>query len=458
MKILVTGGTGFVGSKLCESLVLDGHEISVITRNAKKAQEDLMLPLNYIEGDLSKGTISLDDNYDGVINLVGENIGEKKWNDSQKEIILNSRKVTTENLYDSLKNNKGKFFIQASAIGFYRDSLGDEILHEESTPGDEFLSEVCQAWEDASLVFKNLFEKHTILRIGVVLGHDGALMHKLIPLYRKGLGGVLSHGKQWMSWIHVDDLVSMIQYCFENNVEGIFNAVAPSPVQNESFNKALATYVNRPAWFKVPAFILKLIMGDQSYLALSSQRISSLIGQTGFKFKFPQIEDALRDICVYRNLPPSNELSFHYRYRQTQFIDLPIERVFDFFSEAKNLERITPEYLNFKITYQSTEKINQNTIFKYKLKVHGFPVRWKTNIINWKTNELFTDYQIKGPYKVWYHTHYFYPCKNGTLMVDDVFYKLPLRFLGDFFGIWLVKKDVPDIFKYRAIEMKKYLK
>lgn len=458
MKILITGATGFIGSKLCESLVRDGHEVSIITRNVKKAQSKLMLPLNYIEGDLSKGSIELKEKFDGVINLIGENIGEKRWSTAQKEKILNSRRNTTKNLYDSLSNNKGSFFIQASAIGYYRESQGDELLNEKSQAGDGFLAEVCQEWEKASLSFKNLFDKYSVVRIGVVLGDDGGLLQKLIPLYRKGLGGVLSSGQQWMSWIHVEDLIGMFKHILNENLEGIYNAVSPSPVQNKLFNKSLAAYVNRPAWFKVPGFVLKLILGEQAALALESQRVSSRIKQSGFKFKFPLLEDALRDICIYRSLPANNELSFHYRYRQTQFIDLPLEKVFDFFSEAKNLERITPEYLNFKITYQSTDKINQDTIFKYKLKVHGFPVRWKTNIINWKTNELFTDYQVKGPYKVWYHTHYFYPYKNGTLMVDDVFYKLPLRFLGDLFGVWLVKKDVPDIFKYRALEMKKYLK
>lgn len=179
--------------------------------------------------------------------------------------------------------------------------------------------------------------------------------------------------------------------------------------------------------------------------------------EKGFEFEYPTLSSALKDICNFSKLPPANVLSFHHRLRQVQYIDQPIEKVFDFFAEAKNLERITPEYLNFRITYQSTKKITQKTIFKYKLKVHGMPVSWKTEIINWKHNELFTDYQMKGPYKVWYHTHYFYQLGNGTLMVDDVKYLLPMRFIGELFGLWLVKKDVPDIFKFRAQEMKKYL-
>lgn len=457
MKILVTGGTGFVGSKVCESLVLKGHDVHVITRNPERASKNLMLPVKFIQGDLSKHTVKIDSNYDGVINLMGENIGEKKWTPKQKKIILNSRKVSTQNLFESLKGNHGEFFIQASAIGYYKDSEGDELLDENSAKGDHFLSDVCEQWEKESKVFKNLFKNHITLRIGVVLGFDGALMHKLLPLYRYGLGGKLGDGKQWMSWIHVLDLVNIINYVIDNKLSGLFNAVAPESVQNNEFNKQLANFTNRLAIFKVPKFVLKLLMGDQSYLALSSQRIKSSIMEKGFEFEYPTLSSALKDICNFSKLPPVNDLSFHHRLRQVQYIDQPIEKVFDFFAEAKNLERITPEYLNFRITYQSTKKITQKTIFKYKLKVHGMPVSWKTEIINWKHNELFTDYQMKGPYKVWYHTHYFYQLGSGTLMVDDVKYLLPMRFIGELFGLWLVKKDVPDIFKFRAQEMKKYL-
>jgi len=458
MKILVTGATGFIGRKLCEELLRAGHKVVGVTRNAKRAKQTLMLPINFIEGDLSKSAIKIDDNIDGVVNLLGENIGEKKWTPEQKEIIKNSRKVATENLNKSLKNQNGISFIQASAIGIYKDSKGDEILDENSDFSDNFLGDVCQKWESESEVFKKRFENYCVLRIGVVLGFDGALMHKLLPLYRLGLGGKLGSGKQWMSWIHRDDLVRMIIHSIDEKINGVYNAVAPDCVQNFKFNKSLSHFVQRPAFFTVPAFVLKLIMGDQSYLALSSQRIRSNIKSTGFKFLYPNIDNAFKEICSYKKTPPHNQTGFHHRLRQVQYIDEPIEKVFDFFSEAKNLEKITPEYLKFRITYQSTPKIKEGTIFKYKLRVHGLPVKWKTNIINWNTNEQFTDYQVKGPYKVWYHTHTFYQIGDGVLMVDDVLYKLPFAYFGELFGLWLVKKDVPDIFNYRAQVMSDFLR
>lgn len=457
MKILVTGATGFVGKKLCEELVILGHDVHGVTRNKKRAQEKFLLPITFHEGDLSRENIKFNQKFDAVINLMGENIGEKKWDKEQKEIILKSRAQSAINLNESLKNNQTKLFIQASAIGYYKDNESDEWLDENTSRGNYFLSEVCNAWEKSSQKYKNQYEKHLTLRIGVVLGFDGALMHKLLPLYRKGLGGVLSSGKQWMSWIHRDDLVRLIIYSIDNKLEGVFNATAPNPIQNKEFNKVLSKYVERPAFFWVPSFILKLFMGDQSYLALSSQRIKSKFSDDSFKFKYPDIDSALKEICSYKHTMPINREAFHHRLRQVQFIDMPIEKVFDFFSDAKNLERITPDLLNFRITYQSTPKIQDGTIFKYKLKVHGLPVKWKTQITNWKDNEHFTDYQEKGPYEVWDHTHTFISCDGGTLMIDDVLYRLPMGYIGELGGLWLVKKDVPEIFDYRAREMERYL-
>ena len=457
MKILVTGATGFIGKKLCEELIIRGHDVHGVTRNRERAQENILLPITFHEGDLSKDTINFNQEFDAVINLMGENIGEKKWDKKQKEIILKSRAQSAKNLHNSLKDQKGKVFIQASAIGYYKDNKSDEWLDENTKKGNFFLSDVCDAWEKSSHNFKHNFEKFITLRIGVVLGFDGALMHKLLPLYRKGLGGVLGDGKQWMSWIHRDDLVNLIIYSLDKKIEGIYNATAPKPIQNKNFNKILSRFIERPAFFKVPKLILKLIMGDQAYLALSSQRISSKFKETDFEFQYPDIETALREICSYKHTMPINREAFHHRLRQVQFIDMPIEKVFDFFSDAKNLERITPDLLNFRITYQSTPKIQDGTIFKYKLKVHGLPVKWKTQITNWKDNEHFTDYQEKGPYEVWDHTHSFITCHEGTLMIDDVLYRLPMGYLGELGGLWLVKKDVPEIFDYRAREMERYL-
>ena len=452
MKILLTGATGFIGSKLTEKLLLAGHELICPTRNKSNSSEKLSLPVKFINWDLleqnPKAHLS---DIDGVVHLAGENVGEKRWSNDQKLQILNSRKLLTEKVVKLVEENaeQCKFFVGASAIGFYNDSIQDEWITEESSLGEHFLAKVCQAWEEPLIKISDKMRLVT-LRIGVVLGHDGGLISKIMPIYRKGLGGVIGSGMQWMSWIHVTDLVELFHFCINENVAGVFNAVAPTPERYKNFNRFMGKYTERPAVFPVPAFLIKLIMGEASYLALSSQRISSKkIQDAGFEFKFKTIEEAIIDVCEYKTLPPSTKKNFHNFLRRVQFVDRPIEEVFDFFKEATNLEQITPPFLNFKVKEQSTPTIQEGTRFRYQLKLHGLPIGWTTIITEWEENQRFVDYQKTGPYQIWYHRHLFIPLNGGTLMIDEVRYRLPLGFLGDFFGLYFVKKDVSNIFRYR---------
>ena len=454
MKILVTGATGFIGSKLSEKLLLEGHELICPTRNEESAKKNLSLPVCFVSWtELEKNPKNYLTDIDGVVHLAGENVGEKRWSREQKEQILNSRKLLTEKIVNLVDTNASqcKFFVGASAIGFYADSDKDEWILENSKSGKHFLADVCKYWEgplEKIKVNDNL--RLVTLRIGVVLGHDGGLIKKILPIYRKGLGGPVGSGKQWMSWIHVDDLVDMLYFSVTEKIEGIYNAVAPTPARYIDFNRAMGKYTERPAFFPVPAFLIKIIMGEASYLALSSQRISSQkIQDTGFKFKFSNIDSAIMDICEYKTLPPSTSKNFHNFLRRVQFVDRPIDEVFTFFKEAKNLEQITPPFLNFKVKEQSTPQIQEGTRFRYQLKLHGLPIGWTTIITEWEENQRFVDYQKTGPYQVWYHRHLFIPLKGGTLMVDEVRYRLPVGFLGDFFGLPFVKKDVSNIFSYR---------
>lgn len=453
MKLLITGATGFIGSRLCEKLLLDGHELICLTRNIDKAKTMLPLPVKFVEWSemQNNGERYLTD-IEGVFHLAGENVGEKRWSEKQKELILNSRKKLSLNLVELVNKyaKKCSFFIGASAIGFYPNSQNNNWIDENSANDKNFLAQVCSAWEQSTDdLDKNI--RKVLLRIGVVLGHDGGMLKKLLPIYRKGIAGTVASGKQWMSWIHIDDIINMFVFSMKNiELEGVFNAVAPNPVQYNEFNKFMSTYTQRPAIFRVPAMMLKLIMGDASILALSSQRISSAkIQSFGFEFKFQNIESAIKNICQFLELPPRKKQSFHHYERRAQFIDRPIEEVFNFFKQASNLEKITPPFLNFKVLYQSTSEIQEGTNFKYQLKLHGLPIRWTTIITEWKENERFVDFQKTGPYQVWYHRHLFVPLQNGTLIIDEVRYRLPFGILGEIFALPFVKKDVKNIFDYR---------
>jgi ligand-binding SRPBCC domain-containing protein len=335
--------------------------------------------------------------------------------------------------------------LSASAVGFYGDR-GDEWLTEESKPGVGFLAETCIAWEREAA--KAEAERIVSLRIGVVLGRHGGAMEKMLPLFKRSLGGKLGSGSQWMSWIHVDDLVQLILFSFQKeDLRGAVNAVAPEPVQNSEFTRVLAESLGVSAHCAAPAFALKLALGEMSALVLSSQRVSSKrVEAAGFKFRYAKLEEAFGSfLCQASKMRGT----LCHEFLAEQWFPRPLEELFQFFSEAKNLEEITPPWLHFKITAQSTPRIQEGTTFDYQLRIHGLPVHWRSLILDWKENQMFSDTQQKGPYHLWYHTHSFERLGNGTLMRDKVIYRLPGAYLGDLVAHWKVASDIEKIFRYR---------
>lgn len=457
MNILITGATGLVGRALVQKLLLEGHEVTAVTRNKEKAKNILPSNVNIIQCDLNFERIPQNKikDIDSVVSLMGENVSYGRWSSERKKSIYRSRVDANKNLIKSIKDLNVDVFVGASAIGIYRQSIKDELLSEDSDKESSFLANVCKDWETTyDDVSSNI--RKVVFRIGVVLDQSEGMLKKLIPIYRLGIGGPIGRGKAWISWIHIEDLVSMIiQSLNDTEVKGVYNAVAPGACQNKELSSALAKAVHRPGIFPVPPFIIKLLYGEMGTLALNSQRLTT---RFPLDFKFNNIKEALDDICINKVLPPHKKPSFHYRFQVSQFIPDEVDNVFDFFKEAKNLENITPPLLNFKILNQSTPDIKQGTEFNYKLKVHGLPIYWKTFITNWKVNEMFTDYQAKGPYRTWFHTHEFYKVKGGVLMIDSVDYALPFGYFGDIFGNWLVKKDVKKIFGYRKEVIEKIFK
>jgi hypothetical protein len=462
MKILMTGATGFVGQKLCESLFEQGHDLFVITRSRSSAAAKISIPHHPIEINLSNSSEKTFDEktleklkeIDLVVNLMGENIAASRWSVQQKSAILESRVRAVKNLTSFIHKYcpDVRKVISSSAIGFYPNSL-TEKFDEESAPGDNFLSTVTQKWEEAWSELRPAINL-CILRIGVVLDFEGGMYQKLLPLYRLGLGGPIGLGQRFLSWIHRKDLVQMIIFLMDKdqtNQREVYNAVAPEVVTNKKFNGLMAKLTQRPALFAVPPMILKIILGEMSQVVLSSQSVSSeKIESLGFVFRFKTLDKALEEITAYHNHPPSKSVNFHYKIEKSQWVPLELEECFEFFSRSHNLEKITPEFLNFKVLSQSDEVIQDGTSIKYQLSLHGIPIRWHTIIEKFVTNEKFVDFQKSGPYQVWYHQHHFVPLKRGgTLIKDTVHYRLPIGWLGDTFGKWKVAKDVAQIFSYR---------
>ncbi len=450
--IVVTGATGFVGRKLCLELLLKGYDLRILTRNPASAREALPYPVEFYPWDgKSVPPSKYFEGSHAVIHLAGEPIAQGRWSAETKKAIETSRSVGTEAIVKSVTACAlpPKILIGTSAIGIYGDR-GDEILKEGSTHGTGFLADVCEKWEKAYEAFSG---KLSILRVGVVLGYGGAL-DKMLPPFRMGVGGILASGKQWMSWIHHDDLVSMYIHALENDsFSGIFNATASVPVTNTQFTKAMGRALSRPVLFPIPAFMLKIIFGEMSQVLLGSQRVDSeRATKMGFKFKFQDIDSALTDL-----LRPLGKTS-GYVHEAAKWVPYKLDFVFTFFSEAKNLEKITPPWVDFRVQKLSTARIEKGSVIDYKLKIKGLPAKWRSEITTWKPMEYFVDEQLKGPYKLWHHTHSFIPLKNGTLMTDRVIYQMPLGILGDFMRLVLVHRDVKTIFAYRSKVIEDVLK
>lgn len=295
--VLLTGATGMVGTALIKKLLQEGHLVSILSRHQKKISG-----VNVFLWDVQKAAID-ERAFQGVttiIHLAGEPIADGKWTEKRKKEIINSRVESTALLYQTLGKIKHDVssFISASAVGYYGD-CGDEILTEETPAGFGFLPECCVAWEKSVDRGKTLGLRIVKLRTGVVLSKkDGALPAMAQPV-KFFAGAPLGTGKQWVPWIHLDDMVSMYMYALKDiTIMGTFNACAPYPVTNATLTKALGTVLHRPIWpFSVPSKILELMLGEMSVVALSSTNTSAQkILDTGFSFKFNQLEAALSDI------------------------------------------------------------------------------------------------------------------------------------------------------------------
>ena len=302
MKILMTGATGFVGKKLTAKLISMGHDIHVLTRDKQKAKS--IFPDSHVTAFEWKNNLELPPKeaitgINGVINLMGENIAAKRWSDEQKKILKESRVDATQNLVKLIEQNLNSpldFFISASAIGIYPVNT-TKTLNEESSLGHHFLAKLCKQWEEATRGLTKTKRK-VIVRTGVVLDKTDGALKKMLPPFQLGLGGPIGSGNQMMSWIELDDLVNIyVNAATNTNYSGIFNGVAPTPVDNFEFTKALGHALHRPTIFPVPTLPLKLAFGEMASVILDSQAVvSKHLPEVGFQFQYENIDSALSAI------------------------------------------------------------------------------------------------------------------------------------------------------------------
>lgn len=299
MKVLVTGATGFIGTALCSHLLKNNHLVHYLVTDAA----DIKDKENY-KGFLwnpEKNEIDLNSLVDvgAIVNLAGHTIN-CKWTDENKKAIHDSRINCSNTLFNALKENEHqvKSIVNASAIGIYPSSE-TAVYNEHSTNfGDDFLAEVCKDWEAANLRFESLGINTAITRFGLILSKDNGVLHELAKVVSKGLGANLGNGKQWMSWIHFNDVIEIIYQLLKEQQSGIFNVVAPNAVRQNEFLNLLAAQLNKPLWLpNIPSVFIKIGLGERSALVLSSEHVQSIkLPEIGYKFKFTDLSTTLKDL------------------------------------------------------------------------------------------------------------------------------------------------------------------
>ena len=297
MKVLISGGTGFIGQALVPRLIEYTHEPIIWTRTEAKARK--------LFGDEVRVITSLeqiqdDEVIDGIINLAGEGIADQRWSEPRKTLLRSSRVDTTSALISLIQrlNRTPEVLISGSAIGYYGAQDGDQPLSESGEVTDGFTHQLCADWEHTALQAEAEGVRVCLVRTGVVLGKNGGALEKMLPPFRLGLGGPVGNGEQWMSWIHIEDEVEVLCMMLTHTLfTGPYNLTAPGAVTNAEFTRQLAATLHRPAWFRIPAFVLDMMLGEGSELLLKGQRVyPTRLEEAGYKFAFPELDVSLRQV------------------------------------------------------------------------------------------------------------------------------------------------------------------
>lgn len=304
MRIAITGGSGFVGRCLVARLLERGDQVLVLTRNLAPTRRTLGDPVNlkllqYDPYQPETWAAALE-GYEGIVNLAGEPLAASRWTEAKKKEIRRSRVETTQALVQAIASltQKPQVMVSSSAVGYYGSHPEADPLPETAPPAQDFLATVCQAWEAAARPVLDLGIRLAIVRTGIVLGPDGGALGQMLAPFQLFIGGTIGSGKQWLSWIHREDFVSLVCFLLKQG-SGIFNGTAPNPVRMEEFCQTLGQVLARPSWLPVPELALELLLGEAAQVVLTGQRVIPQAAlEAGFTFQYPHLKEALRQILI----------------------------------------------------------------------------------------------------------------------------------------------------------------
>lgn len=301
VKVAITGGTGFIGRALSNFLSRKGWNVYILTRQKREGNQNPNI--HYVQWDANAKTFPLP-SVDVVINLAGESLNNKRWTAKQKKHIITSRTHTTKRLIQQLQKleTRPHTFINASAIGYYGTSETKSFTELTKEHGTDFLAHTVEQWEKEASRAESLGIRTIYARFGIVLGQNGGALPKMLLPYRFFIGGTIGFGRQWLSWIHLDDVVRMIHFAIETReMKGALNITSPEPATMKEFGKVISQVMHRPHWLPVPSFVLQTLLGEMSMLVLQGQHvIPHKAVQHGFKHSFPHLKEALQQIVAQK--------------------------------------------------------------------------------------------------------------------------------------------------------------
>jgi uncharacterized protein len=470
MRVLITGATGFIGRALVPLLRREGHQLIALVRSVERARSLLGAEVETVA--LSSSVYALREaleRSDAVVNLAGEAIMGGRWTEARRRVLVDSRVQLTKQLVGAIAEARPrpKTLISGSAVGYYGDR-GSEVLRESSSGGPDFLAQLCKDWEAAARLAEDSGLRVMTLRTGVVLGRDGGAMAQMLPPFRLGVGGPVGSGRQYMPWIHIQDLVRVIAAALtDNRYDGTVNGVAPEPATNREFARVLGRALHRPVVLPVPALALKVIFGEAAGVLLGSQRVQPRrLRELGFTYRFPTLDQTVEDIVHTGDaeigpVQPSAELHAPveenylrkrrptHELRTRTVLNMPVDEAFAFFSQAENLGLITPAAMHFEIQ-GGVPVITNGATIDYQLRVGPMLIRWRTRIAEWEPPHCFIDLQESGPYRCWWHKHTFSAQGNRTVMEDHVYYAPPFGALGRLANRMFIVPRLRQIFGYRS--------